>query len=98
MICSAPTGERERERTTEGCPVEVSDNIFADLDLKDAEAHYAKVQVVLAIRRLMRERGTTLMAAATHAGVKRSDLSMIVNGRLDRFSTERLTHILNTLG
>jgi predicted XRE-type DNA-binding protein len=92
------TKEHRGKSIAEGRPVEVSDNIFADLGLKDAEEYNAKVHLALAIRRLIRERGITQKTAAAQAGVKQSDLSTIVNGRLDGISMERLTNVLNNLG
>jgi predicted XRE-type DNA-binding protein len=86
------------ESTAEERPIEVSDNIFADLGLKDAAEYNAKVQVALAIRRLVLERGITQKRAAVQVGVKQSDFSNIVNGRLDGISMERLANILNILG
>jgi predicted XRE-type DNA-binding protein len=80
-----------------GRPIEVSDNLFADLGLKDAEEYNAKAQLALAIRRFIRERSITQKSVAAQAGVKQSDLSNIVNGRLDGISMERLTNVLNNL-
>lgn len=74
-----------------------SDNIFADLGLEDAEEYNAKVELALAIRRLIKGRGMTQKAAAMLVGVKQSDLSNIVNGHLDGISMERLTNVLNNL-
>jgi predicted XRE-type DNA-binding protein len=92
------TKEHRTGIAVEGHPIDVSENIFADLGLKDAEEYNAKVQLALAIRRLIREHGTMQKAAAAQAGVKQSDFSNIVNGRLDGISMERLTHVLNHLG
>ncbi len=74
-----------------------SENIFADLGLDDAEEYNAKVELALTIRRLVKERGGTQKAAAMRVGVKQSDLSNIINGRLDGISMERLTAVLNNL-
>ncbi len=86
------------EHIEEGPPVAVSDNIFADLGLPDAEDFNARAQLALAIRRLIKERGITQKEAAFQASVKPSDLSNVVNGRLDGISMERLTNVLNQLG
>lgn len=96
-VKGAPEGGRIGH-ADEGPPVAISDNIFADLGLPDAEDYNARVQLALAVRRLIKERGITQKEAALQVGVKPSDLSNIVNGRLDGISMERLTNVLNHLG
>lgn len=81
----------------EGAPVDVSENIFADLGLPDAEEYNAKAQLALSIRRILRSRGMTQRAAALQTGVHPPDMSNVVNGRLTGIGLERLTSILNRL-
>jgi len=89
--------ERIRDEIDEGPSVAVSDNIFADLGLPNPEEYDARVQLALAVRRLIKEHGMTQKVAAVRSGIKQSDLSNIVNGHLDGISMERLTNVLNHL-
>lgn len=89
--------ERIRDEADEGPSVAVSDNIFADLGLPNPEEYNARVQLALAVRRLIKEHGMTQKVAAVRAGIKQSDLSNIVNGHLDGISMELLTNVLNNL-
>lgn len=97
MLMRAQDDEKETIILDEGAPVDVSDNIFADLGLPDAEEHNAKAQLALAIRREIRSRGIKQKEAALQARIKQSDMSNIVNGRLDGIGLERLTNVLNNL-
>ncbi len=88
---------REGRLLDEGGPVDVSENIFADLGLPDAEEYNAKAQLAFSIRRVIRSRGMTQSAAALQTGVHPPDMSNVVNGRLDGIGLERLASILNRL-
>lgn len=90
-------GTEKRPLFDEGAPVDVSENIFADLGLPDAEEYNAKAQLALSIRRVIRSRRMTQKAAALKTGVHPPDMSNVVNGRLDGIGLERLTSILNRL-
>jgi len=81
----------------EGGPIDVSENIFADLGLPDAEEYNAKAQLALSIRRVIRSRGMTQKAAALQTGVHPPDMSNVVTGRLEGIGLERLASILNRL-
>ena len=74
------------------------DNIFAALDLPDAEEWLAKAELARAIQRHITERRLTQVQAATALGGAQSDISNLARGRLAGYSIERLCRFLNALG
>ncbi len=84
----------ERAVTTVG----PNDNIFAALELPDADEWLAKAELARAIGRVIRDRGLTQSAAARMLGVVQSDISNLNRGRLAGYSLERLYRLLNALG
>jgi predicted XRE-type DNA-binding protein len=77
---------------------EGSGNVFADLGLPDAEELQAKANLVHVIINVIEDKGWTQRKAATVLGVAESEVSDIMNGKLHRFSRERLERYLNALG
>lgn len=75
-----------------------SGNVFADLGLPDAEDLLAKANLALHIRRVIEARKLTQAQAADLLGISQPKVSLIINGRLDGFSTDRLMRFLNDLG
>jgi predicted XRE-type DNA-binding protein len=75
-----------------------SGNVFADLGLPDADDLMAKTNLALMIRQTIETRKLTQAQAAALMGLDQPKVSLIVNGRLDGFSTERLMRFLNDLG
>jgi predicted XRE-type DNA-binding protein len=75
-----------------------SGNIFADLDLPDADDLMAKANLALHIRRIIEVRKLTQVQAALILSLDQPKVSLIINGRLDGFSTDRLLRFLNDLG
>jgi predicted XRE-type DNA-binding protein len=71
-----------------------SGNIFADLDLPNAEEHLLKAELVVQLHRLIKARKLTQTDAAKMAGVKQPDLSNILRGHYQGFSLERLMRML----
>ena len=74
------------------------DNIFAALDLPDAEEWLAKAELARAIQRHITARRMTQMQAAVALGGAQSDISNLARGRLSGYSIERLCRFLNALG
>ena len=58
-----------------------SGNIFADLGLPDAEDQLIKSNIVIELRRLIKERELNQTAAAKKIGISQPDLSHILRGR-----------------
>jgi predicted XRE-type DNA-binding protein len=76
---------------------ESSGNVFADLDLPDADELLAKSELVHQITGLIRGRRLTQKAAAEVLGTTQPIVSDLIRRRLDRFSLERLFAFLNRL-
>jgi predicted XRE-type DNA-binding protein len=81
-----------RKRTIEAH--ESSGNIFADLELPDAEGLLLKSGIVTELHRLIKERGLTQVKAAKLLGITQPDLSRLLRGEFDAYSAERLMKML----
>lgn len=73
-------------------------NVFADLGRADAEECQAKANLAHVIVNIVEDHGWTQKKAASVLGIAESEMSDIVNGKLRRFSRERLERYLNVLG
>jgi len=84
---------------TSECAVERgSGNVFADLDLPDADSHLLKAELVSSIDDITRQRRTTQAEAARALGLSRSELSRLLRGDFREYSLERLLRFLIALG
>lgn len=75
-----------------------SGNVFADLELPDAEELQTKLRLVAEINRLIEGRNLSQTAAAELLEVNQPKISALKNYKLDGFSVERLIHFLLALG
>ncbi len=75
-----------------------SGNVFADLELSDAEGLQAKAALAHQIASILEHRCLTQVEAAQILGTGRPKISALLAGRLDGFSIERLIRFLNALG
>ena len=75
-----------------------SGNVFADLGLPNAEEDLLKAHLVHAITTEIRRRKLTQQRAANLAGISQPELSRLVNGRWEGFSTDRLLNVARNLG
>ena len=75
-----------------------SGNVFADLGFAEPEEELAKAQLASHIRRIIRRRRLTQVAAAALMGIDQPKVSALLNGRLANFSTDRLLRLLTALG
>jgi predicted XRE-type DNA-binding protein len=75
-----------------------SGNVFADLELPDAEEYLAKAKLAAQIALLIERRGLTQTAAGRLLRLPQPKVSARLNGLLDGFSTDRLLRFLNNLG
>lgn len=73
-------------------------NVFADVNLPDADELLFKAQLVVAIQAAIEADNWTQSEAATRIGIGQPDLSKLLRGRLEGFSTDRLLTALNRLG
>lgn len=72
-------------------------NIFADLELPDAEERMAKVVLSRLITLAIREHGFTQAQAAEVLGTTQPKVSDIVRGRIGSFTMDRLIRYLTAL-
>ena len=71
-----------------------SGNIFADLDLPDAEVLQMKAYLSLCIEREIRTRNLTQVEAAKILGLRQPKLSALLSGGFDAFTLDRLIRYL----
>lgn len=76
---------------------ESSGNVFADLDLPDAEELESKAQLAYRITEIIRGRHLTQADAAELLGATQPIVSKLMNGQLHGFSLERSVRFLNAL-
>ena len=76
---------------------ESSGNVFADLDLPDAEELESKAQLAYRITEIIRGRHLTQAEAAELLGATQPIVSKLMNGQLHGFSLERLVRFLKAL-
>ena len=74
-----------------------SGNVFADLDLPDAQERLAKARLAHRIEKLIEEAGWTQTEAAAKMGLTQPNVSDIVRGKLKSFTLDRLFQCLNAL-
>ncbi len=74
-----------------------SGNVFADLGFEHPEEELAKAQLILQILALIRARGLTQTAAARLLGLPQPKVSLLLQGQVAGFSTDRLIRFLNRL-
>lgn len=77
---------------------EGSGNVFADLGLADAAERQAKADLSHVIINIVEDHDWTQKKAADVLGIAESEMSDLVNGKLRRFSRERLERYLYVLG
>jgi predicted XRE-type DNA-binding protein len=75
-----------------------SGNVFADLQLPDAEEKQTKVRLAVTINRIIEDARLSQRAASEALKVNQPQISALANYRLDGFSVERLMNFLNALG
>lgn len=92
------TRRQRIERQEETLVEKSSGNVFADLELPDADQLLAKAELARTIRRLIEQRRLTQTEAARLLGTEQPKVSDLFRGRLDGFSMERLYRFLNALG
>lgn len=74
-----------------------SNNVFADLEMPDAQEKLVKAELVFKINQLIKKKKMTQVQAAKILESDQSKISLLNKGRLSVFSIERLVHFLNLL-
>ncbi|HEY1529142.1 MAG TPA: helix-turn-helix transcriptional regulator [Candidatus Angelobacter sp.] len=75
-----------------------SENVFADLQLPEAEEKQTKVGLAVTINQIIESSSFSQAAASEVLRVNQPKISALANYRLDGFSVERLMNFLNALG
>ena len=73
---------------------ESAGNIFADLGLPDADAHFLKAQLVAELYRLTTERELTQARAGDLMGISQPEVSRLFKGNFREYSVDRLLGFL----
>jgi predicted XRE-type DNA-binding protein len=88
-----------KKRVIEGIEVSRgSGNVFADLELPDADTLQIKTGLVIEIRRAIGQQGLTQQAAATRMGLTQPKVSSMMRGDFSNVSERKLMECLNRLG
>jgi predicted XRE-type DNA-binding protein len=88
-----------KKRLIDGIEVQRSSgNVFADLDLPDAEKLKIKTGLVVEIRKAMRRLGLTQLEAAKRMGITQPKVSDMMQGNFSNLSERKLMDCLNRLG
>ena len=83
----------------EGIEYEVgSGNVYADLELPDAEKLKIKTGLIIEIMNAMERQGLTQHQAAQIMGLTQPKVSEMMRGKLNLFSERKLMECLNRLG
>ena len=72
-------------------------NVFADLGMPDAVERQTKTRLTLTINDIIKARKLRQVEAGRTLGIPQSNVSALVNYRLDGFSVERLMGFLTAL-
>src|SRR6185295_7377675 len=77
-----------------------SGNVFVDLGFGDEEAERLRIRssLIIAIRKVIEERGLTQVDAARLFGVTQPRISNLVRGKIDSFSIDTLVDMLARAG
>ncbi|MCB5364473.1 XRE family transcriptional regulator [Pusillimonas sp. CC-YST705] len=87
------------KRIVEGIDVEASSgNVFADLELPDADKLQIKSGLTVEIAKAICERGLTQAEAAKQMGLTQPKVSSLLRGEFSNFSERKLMDCLNRLG
>lgn len=76
---------------------EGSTNVFADLEMADADEKLAKAELALSINQILKKKQLKQTEAAKLLGLDQSKISLLNRGRLSAFSIERLVRCLTLL-
>jgi predicted XRE-type DNA-binding protein len=73
-------------------------NIFADLNVPDAENEKLRLRLLAAIKEWVGESGLTQTEAAAAMGVQQPTLNDALKGRYRKFTIDRLVRMLSGVG
>ena len=73
-------------------------NIFADLNLPDAENLKLRSELMIAIRKWVKDTGLTQAKAARRLNTTQPVLNDVLKGRYEKFTIDRLVKMLDAAG
>ncbi|MCY4154930.1 MAG: helix-turn-helix transcriptional regulator [Gammaproteobacteria bacterium] len=73
-------------------------NVFADLNLPDAENLRLRSELMVAIRKWVKDTSLTQAEAAQRLDTTQPILNDVIRGRYDRFTIDRLVNVLDAAG
>jgi predicted XRE-type DNA-binding protein len=88
----------DEDENEEDYAYESSGNLWADIGRPDAAELHARSQLMRRITEILRDRSLTHAQAALLLGTTRKLVSHLMNGKLSKFSIERLFSFLEALG
>lgn len=77
--------------------IESSGNVFVDAGLENADELLVKAKIMAELAHIIEERGLTQTKAAELLKIPQPEISKIMNGRLSRFSLQRLIELLTAM-
>src|SRR3974390_759587 len=76
---------------------ESSGNVFADLDLEDADELFTRSRLGFHLYEILTDRKLNQRDIATLLGIKQPEVSHLMNGHFSRFTTDKLLDFLRRL-
>jgi len=76
---------------------EGSGNVFADLGLDDADEFFARAQLGFHVYKILKDRDLKQREIAKLLGIAQPDVSHLMNGHFNRFTTDKLLDFLRRL-
>jgi predicted XRE-type DNA-binding protein len=74
-----------------------SGNVFADLGLEDADELFGRAQLGFHVYKLLRDKKLKQKDIASLLGIKQPEVSHLMNGHFNRFTTDKLLDFLKRL-
>ncbi len=76
---------------------EGSGNVFADLGLEDAEERFSRAQIGFYVYKILKDKDLKQREIASLLGIKQPEVSHLMNGHFNRFTTDKLLDFLRRL-
>jgi predicted XRE-type DNA-binding protein len=74
-----------------------SGNVFADLELDDADELFTRSQIGFHLYQILKEKNLKQKEIALLLGISQPDVSHLMNGHFSRFTTDKLLDFLKRL-
>ncbi|ETW97924.1 MAG: hypothetical protein ETSY1_20830 [Candidatus Entotheonella factor] len=77
--------------------VEGSGNVYADLELDDADEHFTRAQIGFHVYKILEAKRLKQQEIVTLLGIQQPEVSHLMNGHFSRFTTDKLLSFLKKL-